>query len=145
MVFSPGTVTVTLLSPASATLAADLGLTSGQNVTNAVLHLPHADAEALVQAGVAVFTEPPEGQRQLGSAQVPVGTVATLLAGEGDAVTVEAPAAAILYLGGPGVTAATGFPLAAGQSLPLTQFAGAAVYGVLASGSGTAYVLRSAG
>lgn len=145
MAYSTGLVTVTLLKPASATLAADLGLTTGQNVANAVLHLPARDAAALVQAGVAAFSDAPQGQRMLGAAQVPVGAAPVLLATAGETVTVQAPAAAALYLGGAGVTAASGFPLAAGQSLPLTQFAGAAIYGVLASGSGTAYVLHSQG
>jgi len=147
MVYSPGLVTVTLLSPASATLAADLGLTAGQNVAGAVLHLPQSDAEALVQAGVAEFGDDsaaPAGLPKLGAAQVPVSTVPVLLAAAGESVQIQAPAAAVLYVGGDDtVSAATGYPVAAGTSLPLGQFAGAEVWGVLASGADTAYVLRT--
>lgn len=81
------------------------------------------------------------------AAQVAVGTTAVLLSADSDSggasVLVQAPAAAILFVGGSGVSAAAGFPIAAGTALsvdlpgPNDQ-----LFGVLASGSGTAGVLR---
>jgi hypothetical protein len=81
------------------------------------------------------------------AAQVSVGTTATLLSadadGEGASVLVQAPAGAALFVGGPGVTAATGFSIPAGTTLavdlPKTNDQ---LWGILASGTGTAGVLR---
>lgn len=85
----------------------------------------------------------------LQTAQVTVGTSAVLLAGTpgtditGFSVMVKAPDAATLYVGPAGVTSSTGFPVPAGTSITGDLEAGEALYGVLASGSGTASVLRS--
>lgn len=82
------------------------------------------------------------------SAVVPVSTTAALLsAGSGSAgssIIVQAPAAATLYLGGPGVTSANGYPLAQGLSTPVIELEGPGdtLYGVLSTGTGTAAVLR---
>lgn len=81
------------------------------------------------------------------AAQVSVGTTATLLSADADgggaSVLVQAPAGATLFVGGPGVTAGTGFGIAAGTSLsvdlpgPNDQ-----LFGILTTGTGTAAVLR---
>ena len=81
--------------------------------------------------------------------QIAVGTTATLLAGTpgtditGFSVVVQAPADATLYVGPASVATATGFPVAAGTTITGDLEAGEALYGVLASGTGTAFVLRS--
>lgn len=81
------------------------------------------------------------------AAQVAVSTTAALLSadadGGGTSVLVQAPAAAILYVGGSAVTSGTGFPIAAGASVsvdlpgPNDQ-----LFGILSAGTGTASVLR---
>lgn len=78
--------------------------------------------------------------------QVAVGTAAVKLSadsdGAGASVLVQAPATATLFVGGAGVTAAAGFPIMAGQSLSVDLPDYNELWGVLASGSGTASVLR---
>lgn len=81
------------------------------------------------------------------AAQVAVSTTAVKLstdasAGDGSSVLVQAPAAAILYVGGSGVTSAAGFPIPAGQSLSVDLPPFDELYGILATGTGTASVLR---
>lgn len=82
------------------------------------------------------------------STQVPVGTAPVELSAPsadhvgGSSVAIQAPVAAVLYVGGPAVTAATGWPIAAGQTLAMDLGTQDRLYGVLASGTGTAYVLR---
>lgn len=81
------------------------------------------------------------------AAQVAVSTTPVSLstdpsAGNGSSVLVQAPAAAILYVGGPGVTSAAGFPIPAGQSLSVDLAPFDELFGVLASGTGSATVLR---
>lgn len=80
------------------------------------------------------------------AAQVSVGTTPVLLSQDddrgGSSVLVQAPAAAILFVGGPGVTSASGFPVPAGQTLAVDLPDYNQLFGVLASGSGTAAVLR---
>lgn len=80
--------------------------------------------------------------------QVPVGTTAVELTSRpvtdpSNSIAVQAPAAATLWVGPAGVTAATGFPVAAGQTLALDLGPGERLYGILASGSGTAYALAT--
>jgi hypothetical protein len=48
-----------------------------------------------------------------------------------------------LFVGDSGVTAANGFLVPAGSTLTLDLQSGERVYGILASGAGTAYVLRT--
>jgi len=81
------------------------------------------------------------------AAQVAVSTTAALLSADGDgggaSILVQAPNAAILYVGGSAVTSAAGFPIPAGQSLAVDlPGANDQLYGILASGTGTAGVLR---
>lgn len=85
----------------------------------------------------------------ISTAQVAVSTTAAKLTSTptdsraGSSIAITAPAAATLYIGGSGVTSTTGFAVAAGASVSLDLQSGEDVYGVLASGTGTAYVLRS--
>lgn len=85
----------------------------------------------------------------LQTAQVAVGTTAVELTGvttdrrADSSIAVQAPAAATMYIGAAGVTASTGWPIAAGQTLAVDLQSGERLYGVLASGTGTAYVLRT--
>lgn len=77
--------------------------------------------------------------------QITVGTVPVELTVRdfgGSSIIIQAPADATLYVGTPAVDTATGFPIAAGQALSL-DLTGERLYGVLAAGSGTAYVLRT--
>jgi hypothetical protein len=79
--------------------------------------------------------------------QLAVGTAPVKLsadgAGDGSSVLVQAPAGAILYLGGADVNATTkGFPVAAGGQLSVDLPSFEELYGVLASGTGTVTVLR---
>lgn len=80
------------------------------------------------------------------AAQVAVSTTAAKLSadagGDGTSVLVQAPAAAILYVGGADVTSAAGFPIPAGQSLSVDLPSFDHLYGILASGTGNAAVLR---
>lgn len=80
------------------------------------------------------------------AAQVAVSTTAVKLSADSDSggasLLVQAPAGATLFVGGPGVTAAQGFPVAAGTSLSVDLPIFDELYGVLASGSGNAAVLR---
>lgn len=80
------------------------------------------------------------------AAQVNVGTTATLLSADegrdGSSVLVQAPSGVTLYVGGSGVTTTTGFPVPPGQTLSVDLPSFDAIYGVLASGSATASVLR---
>lgn len=85
----------------------------------------------------------------LQTAQVTVGTTPVELTApladtySNSAIIVQAPAAATLYVGPAGVTPATGFPVAAGTTVSGDLENTERLYGVLASGTGTAYVLRS--
>lgn len=80
------------------------------------------------------------------AAQVSVGTTATLLSNDegrdGSSILVQAPAGATLFVGGADVTSAQGFPVAAGQVLSFDLRSTDALFGILASGSGTVSVLR---
>lgn len=63
----------------------------------------------------------------------------------GEVVTIKAGASAVL-LGGAGVTASgagAGFSLAAGATLQIECDPGDVVYGILATGTDTCYVLRN--
>jgi hypothetical protein len=81
-------------------------------------------------------------------AQVTVGTTAAELtvadsdAVPGSSVLFVAPASPTLYLGGAGVTAATGVPVPAGQIVTATLAAGDRLFAVVASGSVVVPVLR---
>jgi hypothetical protein len=86
----------------------------------------------------------------LKTAQVTVGTTPVLLTGpdldhrDGSSIAVQAPSAAALYIGGDStVSSSTGWLIAAGQTLALDLEPGESVYGVLMSGTGTAFVLRT--
>lgn len=82
-------------------------------------------------------------------AQIPVSTTPVRLtpAGpgsrDGSAIAIEAPAGADLWLGPEGVTPSTGWPLRAGMREAYDLEYGEALFGVLASGSGVAYALRT--
>lgn len=79
----------------------------------------------------------------MGTAPVKL-TAADLDHRDGNSIAIQAPAASTLYIGGDTtVSASTGWPIAAGQSLALDLHAGEVVYGVLTSGTATAYVLRT--
>ncbi len=74
--------------------------------------------------------------------QVSVGTTATLVATinavpDNDGVYVNSSAAA--FIGGPGVTAATGFPLAANTpvKIPTTGAESLVLYGITSTGTAT--------
>lgn len=86
----------------------------------------------------------------ISTAQIPVGTAPvefTMVPGDGftgSSVLIKAPANATLYIGGPDVTPANGFPVPPDSTISGDmQTSGDQLYGVLASGTGTAYVLRS--
>lgn len=73
----------------------------------------------------------------LAAAAVTVGTAATLLAAADDerkSLTLRNQGATDLFIGPAGVTAADGFPVAAGEAFTLDRST-AAVYGIRASGS----------
>lgn len=80
------------------------------------------------------------------AAQVAVSTTATKLSADSDgggaSLLVQAPNGATLYVGGSTVTSAAGFPIPAGQTLSVDLPSFDELYGVLASGSGTASILR---
>jgi hypothetical protein len=78
------------------------------------------------------------------TSQVSVGTTATkILPGKAgvDEITIENLGTTQVFIGGPGVTAATGFPLpgVAGASITLTTTQD--IYGIVASGTQTVAVL----
>lgn len=87
------------------------------------------------------------------TAQVAVGTVAVELTSRGQdysdyadptsSIAVTAPTTATLFVGSAGVTAATGFQVPAGQTLSVDLRPGEQLFGLLASGAGTASVLRT--
>lgn len=83
------------------------------------------------------------------SVQVSVGTTPVLLGSpeadhrDGSAIAVTAPVGADLYLGGPSVTSTTGFRLTAGGTASLDLSPSELLYGVLASGTGTVFVLQT--
>lgn len=84
------------------------------------------------------------------TAQVAVSTTAAELtngagryANDVQYLAVQAPAAAILYVGKAGVTSTTGFPIAAGQTMTFELGFGEQLYGVLSTGTGTAYTFRA--
>ncbi|MCX4912810.1 hypothetical protein [Streptomyces sp. NBC_00687] len=80
-----------------------------------------------------------------------VATAATLLSGaDGDSVSgqtvyVTNAGANPIFLGGSGVSTATGYPLAAGVSLPwpVVLGVGEALYGIVAAATESAKVLRT--
>lgn len=81
------------------------------------------------------------------AAQVAVSTTAALLSADSDgggaSVLVQAPNGATLFVGGSAVTSASGFPIPAGQTLSIDlPGANDQLFGILASGTGTAAVLR---
>jgi hypothetical protein len=81
-------------------------------------------------------------------AQVTVGTAATELTAPdvdsvpGQSLMFTAPASPTLYLGGPGVTAADGVPVAVGQVVTATLGAGERLYAAVATGTVMLPVLR---
>lgn len=83
----------------------------------------------------------------LETAQVPLGTTAVELTRVFDvrdrAYSVAVTPTVDAFVGAAGVTAATGFRVPAGATLTLDLSSGERLFGVLASGTGTAYVLRS--
>lgn len=80
------------------------------------------------------------------AAQVTVGTTPVLLSQDddrgGSSLLLQAPAAATLYVGGPTVTAASGFPVPAGTSLSVDLPDYNQLFGVLATGSSPVAVMR---
>jgi hypothetical protein len=86
----------------------------------------------------------------LKTTQVPVTATAVKLTGTdadclpGSGIAIQAPSGATLWIGGDNTVSATsGFPVAAGTTQPMDLLPGEDVWGVLASGTGTAYVLRT--
>lgn len=85
----------------------------------------------------------------ISTAQVTVSTTVTKLSvvdtgsRADSSIAVAAPAGADLYVGDATVTATTGFRVPAGATFSGNLESGEDLYGVLASGSGTAYVFRS--
>lgn len=82
-------------------------------------------------------------------ARITVGTTATELtapttdAAYGSSILVGGPTVTVtLYLGDAAVTAATGWPLAAGATLPITLDAGERLYAAVATGTTVVPVLR---
>ena len=74
----------------------------------------------------------------ISSGLVSVAVTATVLHsgdGDGDAVNVINNGAAVVFVGGSGVTTAAGFPVAAGASLSLEVPAGKSVYGIVSAGT----------
>jgi hypothetical protein len=86
-----------------------------------------------------------------GSGQVPCGTTATLIAGAPfmssmgavGAFTAVNGTGATLYVGGPLVTSANGFPVAASGTLSSFLFTGDQVFGVTASGTTTVSMFQT--
>ncbi|MFF0183551.1 hypothetical protein [Streptomyces sp. NPDC005244] len=84
-------------------------------------------------------------------AAVSVATTATLLSGAdgdnvaGQSIYVTNAGANPIFLGGSGVTTATGYPVAAGASLPwaVALGVGEALYGIVAAATESAKVLRT--
>lgn len=77
--------------------------------------------------------------------RVTVGTSPTLLVGNhGGGISIQAPAANI-YLGGEAVTTSTGFLLSAGQIYSATLAARDYLFGVVASSTTPAHVLKIEG
>ena len=83
------------------------------------------------------------------AAAVSVGTTATLLSVTetdyvgGASFAVKVPSGgATVYVGASGVTTATGFPLAAGDTLQVDVDKGESLYGVVAAGTQSVSVLR---
>jgi hypothetical protein len=86
-----------------------------------------------------------QGSTAVATAQVTVGTSATVLAAARETrkavlVAVDASASKPVYVGGVGVTTGTGVKLAAGEALEVRTTA--ALYGVVSSGSVTVYVME---
>lgn len=82
-------------------------------------------------------------------ARVTVGTTATLIAqADADGVSVavrNADATVSADIGGSGVVSGAGYLLLAGSSVSFDLDAGESVYGIVASGSIVAHVLRNRG
>lgn len=84
------------------------------------------------------------------SQAVSVGTTATQLTGgdtgaKSGSFAVANVGAATIYIGGSGVTTATGFPIAAGESMSFDlRSATDEIYGIVASGTVAARVLMEA-
>lgn len=81
------------------------------------------------------------------AAQVPLGTTAvevTRVPDIGDrAYSVALTPTVDTFVGPAGVTAANGYRVPAGATLAVDLGSGERLYGILASGTGTAYVLRT--
>lgn len=60
----------------------------------------------------------------------------------GNSVAVQNTGTQVVYIGGPGVTTGTGYPLAAGSQIGMDLAAGEDLYGIVAAGSVTVAVLR---
>lgn len=80
------------------------------------------------------------------SDQVSVGTTATLISATAGVdsdclIKLGSAAGADVYLGGPGVTTSNGFPLSAGETIPTADLRYDDLYGIVASGTETVYVL----
>lgn len=80
--------------------------------------------------------------------RVTVATTATLiftapLAGN-SRVLIRNPTAVSVYVGGSGVTTATGFEIAAGDSLGINLSYGDAIYGVVAASTQVVYTIQGA-
>jgi hypothetical protein len=81
----------------------------------------------------------------LRTSQITVGTTPVELSVKdigGSSIIMQAPAASQMWVGDSTVTPTTGYPVPAGQALSM-DLENERIYGVLASGSGTAYVMRT--
>lgn len=80
----------------------------------------------------------------LKTAQIAVSTtpVELTIKDPNSTILIQAPAAVDLFVGGPTVTATTGYPVRAGREVAF-DFTGERLYAVVATGTATAYVLRT--
>jgi phenylpyruvate tautomerase PptA (4-oxalocrotonate tautomerase family) len=120
-------------------MADNVSITPGQGA------LVGTDQRTISGSSVHVQRVDEQGATAIASAQVAVGTSATLLAAARDTrkailVFVDDAASGPVYVGGAGVTTGTGVKVSAGHALEIATTA--AVYGVVSSGSVTVYVLE---
>ncbi len=86
------------------------------------------------------------------TAQIPVGTTATLLSGvdpgsggapNGQSLVLSNTGAATVFIGGPGVTTTTGYPVPAGAEYSLDLDGLETLFAIVATGTVTVAVLRT--
>lgn len=80
------------------------------------------------------------------NAQTSVGTTAVQLStgdGDGQSIAVKNGGAGSIYVGGAGVTSATGFEIATGVTFTADLAPGEDLYGISASGTNAVFILRT--